>query len=167
VTDQDAQLLQLLRSELDALGMVVVPFPNELHVRLSTLEYIKVRLMDGRLECEPWVKGIPRIRATWTLAMVGSAVIAALLRSDGITPATLAVSFVVVMSMVFTGIRHLLSDNCITRIQMAWLNCRPRDGNTETMSVDAGAPQRQLDHSRPAAPVAQTRQPSPERRTPR
>ena len=50
-----------------------------------------------------------RPQATWALAIFGSAAIAALFLSHGINPPTLTVAFVVLMSMIFNGVRHVLS----------------------------------------------------------
>src|SRR5262249_29397869 len=100
------------------------------------------------LQCESWVRGVPRPRATWTLAIGGSIGIAALLMSSGVNAETLTVSFVIVMSMVFNSLRHLLSDGCVTRIQMAWLNCRSRLDDRREVH-DRSHPQRALSEAMP------------------
>ena len=60
--DDRAPELDELRRELEAVGMVVVPFRNEIHVRRSTLEYIKVRVEDGVLRCEARIGVVPASR---------------------------------------------------------------------------------------------------------
>ena len=59
--------LDELRRELQAVGMVVVPFGDEIHVRRSTLEYIKVRVDAGVLRCETYIGTMSQAKATWAL----------------------------------------------------------------------------------------------------
>lgn len=159
--------LQILRAELESLGMVVVPFRDELHVRLSTLQYIVVRVEDGRLSCEARVGAFRRPQATWTLAVGGSAAIAILLMSTGITPKTLAVAFVVIMSMIFNGVRHVLSDAMVTRIQMAWLNCRSRIAPAYPQAFESAGQPMELTEGRASALAPRDRESLTERHTPR
>ena len=112
--------LEALQLELQSSGMVVVPTGNELQVRLSTLEYIRVRVAGGRLICEPWIGTVPRVRAWWTSLFVAAVGIPGILLDAGVTPAALAFSFLITIGVIAGGLRHLLADSAITRIHLAW-----------------------------------------------
>ena len=134
-TQADADNLRALKTELDALGMVVVQNKDEIHVRLSMLEYVKIRVRGGALHCESWVGVTPRARASWTMYGVFAVLIASLFLKTGVTPETLAVAFIATIALVFNTLRHLLNDNTVTRIQMAWLGLRSRLPGTLSSTI--------------------------------
>jgi len=60
----DALLLELAQ-RLEASGSTVVRFKDHLQIRLPLFASVQVRVVDGRLSCEPRFGLIPRDRATW------------------------------------------------------------------------------------------------------
>ena len=120
--------LEELRRDLEAVGMVVVPFRDEIHVRRSTLEYIKVRLDGGVLHCEPCVGIMSQARTTWALLAVEATVIPALLFEFGATPVGLIAAFTGLVGFGFHALRYTLSEIAISRIQSVWLDLRVRHG---------------------------------------
>lgn len=105
---------------LAAAGLVAVPMGEEIHVRLSTLEHVRVRIGAGGLRCEVWVGTVPRSRALWTLSFAAVAAIAGFAYEGPLTGGVLAASLLIIVAVVTSGVRYLLADNVITRIHMAW-----------------------------------------------
>ena len=119
--------LEELRRDLTAVGMVVVPFRDEIHVRRSTLEYIRVRLDRGVLHCEPCVGMMSQARTTWALLAVEAIVIPTFLFEFGATPVGLIAAFTGLVGFGFHALRYTLSEVAINRIQSVWLDLRERD----------------------------------------
>ena len=118
--------LEELRRDLAAVGMVVVPFRDEIHVRRSTLEYIKVRLDRGVLHCEPCVGIMSQARTTWALLAVEAIAIPTFLGQFGATPVGLIAAFTGLLGFGFHALRYTLSEVAINRIQSVWLDLRER-----------------------------------------
>ena len=115
-----------LRRELEAVGMVVVPFGDEIHIRRSTLEYIKVRIDGGTLRCEPWIGALSQAKATWSLLAMEMVVVAALLYQIGTAPAAVVVAFGGLLGFGFHSLRYVLSEIVISRVQAVWLDLQQR-----------------------------------------
>ena len=118
--------LNELRRELEAVGLVVVPFGNEIHVRRSTLEYIKVRIDDGVLRCEPCIGFMSQARATWVLLLGVTLGIPALFHRNGATAESLSTAFLAAIGFVFHSLRYTLADLSINRVQAIWLDLKAR-----------------------------------------
>ncbi len=116
--------LEELRRELEAVGMVVVPFRDEVHVRRSTLEYIRVRVDDGVLRCEPCVGIMSQARTTWALVAAEVVAIPTLLLHFGITPLGLLAAFTGLLGFSFHALPYTLSEIAVNRIQSVWLSVR-------------------------------------------
>lgn len=121
-----APTLDELRRELEAVGMVVVPFRDEIHVRRSTLEYIKVRVDGGVLRCEPRIGIMSQARATWLLLAAEAIEIPGIVHLSGGASWALATVFVGVLAFGFHALRYTLADVAIGRVQAVWLDLRAR-----------------------------------------
>jgi hypothetical protein len=113
--------LEELRRDLEAVGMVVVPFRGEIHVRRSTLEYIKVRLDRGVLHCESCVGMMSQARTTWALLAVEAIAIPAFLFQFGTTSIGLMAAFTGLIGFGFHALRYTLAELAVGRIQSVWL----------------------------------------------
>src|SRR5689334_19592176 len=102
--------LDELRHQLEALGMVAVPFRNEIHIRRSTLEYIKVRIDDGVLRCEPYIGIMSQARATWLLLAVEMAVVWSLQAQWAPLHGGLAMAFGGILAFGLHGLRYMLAE---------------------------------------------------------
>lgn len=125
-TEDGTPGLEELHRDLAAMGMVVVPFRDEIHVRRSTLEYIKVRLDRGVLHCEPCVGMMSQARTTWALLALEAIAIPTLLFQFGATPVGLIAAFTGLIGFGFHALRYTLSEVAINRIQSVWLGLRER-----------------------------------------
>lgn len=126
VNDDGTPGLDGLRRELEEVGMVVVPFRDEIHVRRSTLEYIKVRVDGGILRCQSCIGFSSQVRATWTLIAVEAIAIPAFLLEFGATGVGLVAAFAGLLGFGFHALRYTLDEVAINRIQSVWLNLRER-----------------------------------------
>lgn len=116
--------LQELASRLRASGTTVVRHKDYFEIRLALFASVRVSIIDGQLHCEPRFGFIPRDRATWLTLIVMTAVTAAFLLDMGLTPLSLLIGFVSLMSSASTGIRYMLTESCITRVQTAFMLMR-------------------------------------------
>ena len=127
MADQDlVPELDELRRELEAVGMVVVPFRNEIHIRRSTLEYIKVSVDNGVLRCEPWIGALTQAAATWALLAGEMIVILALSLQGTIAINTVMAAFGGLLGFGLHGLRYTLAEITINRVQSVWLDLRNR-----------------------------------------
>ena len=118
--------LEELRRELDALGMVAVPFRDEIHIRRSTLEYIKVRVDDGVLRCEPWIGFFSQAKSTWLLLAIEMVILWSLQAQRLPLNAGLAMAFAGILGFGLHGLRYTLAEVTIGRVQSVWLELRAR-----------------------------------------
>lgn len=109
--------LDELRRDLEAVGMVVVPFRDQIHIRRSTLEYIKVRVDGGVLRCEPFVGMMSQARTTWALMAVEAIAIPTVLFQFGTTSVGLIAAFTGLMGFGFHALRYTLAEVSTNRIQ--------------------------------------------------
>ncbi len=109
-----------LRTELERLGAVVAPHRDHLCVRLPLFASVRVRVDEqGHLACEPMFGMVPRTRAFLLTTAVLTALAAGALYT-GVGHVALAAVFVGVMSGFGSVCRFVLTENCITRVQMVW-----------------------------------------------
>src|SRR5918998_1284302 len=110
-----------LRTDLERLGAVVAPHRDHLCVRLPLFASVRVRVDgEGRLDCQPMFGPLPRSRAvlaSTTLLTVGAG---GLLYATGASPLALTVAFVAVMSALGSICRFVVTESCITRVQLLW-----------------------------------------------
>lgn len=127
MADDDASpRLEELRRELEAMGMVVVPFRDEIHIRRSTLEYIKVRLDRGVLHCEPYVGMMSQARTTWVLLAIEAIAIPTVVSHAAATSIALTAAFTGLLAFGVHALRYTLSEIAVSRIQTRWLDLRER-----------------------------------------
>jgi hypothetical protein len=127
-----------LSTDLERLGVVVAPHRDHLCVRLPLFASVRVRLDDqGRLNCEPMFGPLPRTRAF----LVSTTALTALAGAALYTHADFApiVAFVAVMSGLGSVCRFVLTENCITRVQMLWA-ARQRGREAIPPSLQASPP---------------------------
>lgn len=138
-----------LRAELEEVGVVVAPHRDHLCVRLPLFAAVRVRLdADGRLACQPMFGPLPRTPAM--LASTGSLTVAtaALFYVTGASPVALLAAFLSIMSGIGSAWRLVLTESCITRIQLLWSARRherrapalPSPAPPFLRSVEAAAP---------------------------
>jgi hypothetical protein len=110
-----------LRAELEQLGVVVAPHRDHLCVRLPLFASVRVRVDErGHLDCEPMFGPLNRTHAALAGATLLSAVTAALLYSTGVSPLAVGAAFATIMSGLGSAWRFILTESCITRIQLLW-----------------------------------------------
>jgi hypothetical protein len=110
-----------LRTDLEQLGVVVAPHRDHLCVRLPLFASVRVRVDEqGRLDCEPMFGPLPRTHAVLFSTTLLTAVAGGLLYTTGSSPAALTVAFLAIMSALGNAWRFILTENCVTRVQMLW-----------------------------------------------
>jgi hypothetical protein len=110
-----------LRTELEQLGVVVAPHRDHLCVRLPLFASVRVRVDEqGRLDCEPMFGPLPRTAALLFSTTLLTATAVGLFYFTGASPLALATAFLSIMSGLGSALRFVLTENCITRIQMLW-----------------------------------------------
>jgi hypothetical protein len=110
-----------LRTELERLGVVVAPHSDHLCVRLPLFASVRVRVDDeGRLDCEPMFGPLPRTRALLVSTTALTVVAGGLLYTTGASPLALTAAFAGIMSAFGSVCRFVLTESCITRIQLLW-----------------------------------------------
>ena len=121
-----------LRRELEAVGMVIVPFGDEIHIRRSTLEFIKVRVDDGVLRCRPRIGLLSMSQATWVLLAVEFIEIFAVMHQTRGEAWALGSVFTGLLAFGVHALRYTLADITISRVQAIWLDLRARNRVTGT-----------------------------------
>jgi hypothetical protein len=109
-----------LRTDLERLGVVVAPHSDHLCVRLPLFAAVRVRLDEGNLRCDPIFGPLPR--TTDLLLTLGglTALVGGLFYVVGSTPAALIAGFAGVMIAAAQVCRFVLTEGCITRVQLLW-----------------------------------------------
>ncbi len=127
-----------LRTELERLDAVVAPHRDHLCVRLPLFASVRVRVDEqGRLDCEPMFGPLPRTRALPFSTTVLTAAAGALLYTTGASPLALTVAFVSIMFGLGNVCRFVLTENCVTRVQLLWA---ARLGSRHTVSAALHSP---------------------------
>jgi hypothetical protein len=110
-----------LRTELERLGVVVAPHSDHLCIRLPLFASVRVRVDEqGRLDCEPMFGPLSRTRALLFSTTLLTATAAGLFYFTGASPLALGVAFLSIMSGLGSVCRFVLTENCITRVQLLW-----------------------------------------------
>lgn len=105
--------------------MVVVPYKDYLEIRLGLLASVRVRIVSGRLSCDPRFGFLPRDRATWA-TLIGLAVVTATVFIDfGVTSVSMLLGFLSVSSTASTAIRYQLTEACIAQVRTAFMLLTP------------------------------------------
>ena len=121
----DDQILFELAQRLEANGMVVVPFKDHLEIRLPLFASVKVRIVNGRLSCEPRFGFLPRDRSTWATLIGLAAVTATAFIDLGVTSISMLLGFLSVSSTASTAIRYQLTEACIAQVRTAFMFLTP------------------------------------------
>jgi hypothetical protein len=109
------------RTELEQLGIVVAPHRDHLCVRLPFFASVRVRVDErGRLDCEPMFGPLNRTHAVLASATFLSAVTGGLLYLTGVSPLAVGAAFATIMSGLGSAWRFVLTESCITRVQLLW-----------------------------------------------
>jgi hypothetical protein len=110
-----------LRTELEQLGVVVAPHRDHLCVRLPLFASVRVRVDErGQLDCEPMFGPLNRTHAFLASTTLLTAVTVGLLYVTGISSLAVGSGFLTIMSGLGSACRFVLTESCITRIQLLW-----------------------------------------------
>jgi hypothetical protein len=112
--------LAAFRADLEALGYVVVPHGDHLCVRLPQFASVRVRLRDGRMQFIPQFGPLRRQHSSALTLGGASAVVAGVLALTGIGPLALGAAFVGVMLAARDVGRYVVTEGCMTRLQLLW-----------------------------------------------
>jgi hypothetical protein len=108
------------RTDLERLGIVVAPHSDHLCVRLPLFAAVRVRLEGGNLRCDPIFGPLPRTSELLLTLSGLTARIGGLFYFGGPTPAALTAGFAGVMAAATQVCRFVLTESCITRVQLLW-----------------------------------------------
>jgi hypothetical protein len=112
--------LAAFRGDLEELGYVVVPHGDHLCVRLPQFASVRVRLRDGTLQFVPQFGPLRRQHSSaLTLGGASVAVVGALALT-GVGAIALGAAFVGVMLAARDVGRYVVTEGCITRLQLLW-----------------------------------------------
>jgi hypothetical protein len=123
--------LAAFRTDLEKLGYVVVPHGDHLCVRLPQFASVRVRFRD--LEFIPQFGPLRRQHSSALTLGGASAVVIAALAFTGVGALALGASFVGVMLAARDVGRYVVTEGCLTRLQMLWTarrNALERPGST-------------------------------------
>ena len=122
----------VLRAELEQLGVVVAPHRDHLCVRLPLFASVRVRVDEqGHLDCEPMFGPLNRTHALLASMTLMTAVTGGLLYVTGISPLAFGAAFLTIMSGIGSACRFILTESCITRIQLLWSGRVRRDSASQ------------------------------------
>ena len=112
--------LAAFRAELEELGYIVVPHGDHLCVRLPQFASVRVKLHPDGLEFVPQFGPLRRDHSS-TLTLGGaSAVVAAALALTGVGAIALGAAFIGAMLAARDVGRYIVTEGCITRLQLLW-----------------------------------------------
>lgn len=112
--------LAAFRADLEALGYVVVPHGEHICVRLPQFVSVVVRYRDGELEFVPQFGPLRRHHSSALTLGGTSAVVVGALAVTGFGPLALGAAFLGVMLAARDVGRYVVSEGCLTRLQMLW-----------------------------------------------
>jgi hypothetical protein len=144
--------LAAFRVDLEDLGYVVVPHGDHLCVRLPQFASVRVRLRDGALQFVPQFGPLRRQHSSALTLGGASAVVVGALALTGVGALSLGAAFVGVMLAARDVARYVVTEGCITRLQLLWA---ARSGGP----LPASAPTRPLGIDRTPTPTAGMREP--------
>jgi hypothetical protein len=111
-----------LRVDLERLGVVVAPHRDHLCIRLPLFASVRVRVDDeGRLDCDPMFGPLRRTPALLVSTTLLTAVTLGLFYFTGISPLSIGAAFLSIMSGLGSASRFVVTENCITRVQLLWV----------------------------------------------
>ena len=144
--------LAAFRVDLEDLGYVVVPHGDHLCVRLPQFASVRVRLRDGALQFVPQFGPLRRQHSSALTLGGASAVVVGALALTGVGALSLGAAFVGVMLAARDVARYVVTEGCITRLQLLWA---ARSG----APLPASAATRPLGIDRTPTPTAGMREP--------
>ena len=110
-----------LRTEMEELGLVVAPHRDHLCVRLPLFTAVRVRIDEaGRLKCEPMFGPLARSRSMFLNTVAAALVAGGLFYETGASALAFTVAFLGLLSAAATVCRFVLTESCITRVQLLW-----------------------------------------------
>jgi hypothetical protein len=112
--------LAAFRADLEELGYVVVPHGDHLCVRLPQFASVRVRLRDGALQFVPQFGPLRRQHSSALTLGGASAVVVGALAVTGVGALALGAAFVGVMLAARDVGRYVVTEGCITRLQLLW-----------------------------------------------
>jgi hypothetical protein len=112
--------LAAFRADLEQLGYVVVPHGDHLCVRLPQFASVRVRLRDGALQFVPQFGALRRQHSSALTLGGASAAVVGALALTGVGALALGAAFVGVMLAARDVGRYVVTEGCITRLQLLW-----------------------------------------------
>ena len=112
--------LAAFRADLEELGYVVVPHGDHLCVRLPQFASVRVRLRDGNLQFVPQFGPLRRQHSSALTIGGASAVVVGALALTGVGAVALGAAFVGVMLAARDVGRYVVTEGCMTRLQLLW-----------------------------------------------
>jgi hypothetical protein len=112
--------LAAFRADLQELGYVVVPHGDHLCVRLPQFASVRVRLRDGALQFVPQFGPLRRQHSSALTLGGASAAVVGALALTGVGALALGAAFVGVMLAARDVGRYVVTEGCVTRLQLLW-----------------------------------------------
>jgi hypothetical protein len=112
--------LAAFRADLEDLGYVVVPHGDHLCVRLPQFASVRVRLRDGTLQFVPQFGPLRRQHSSALTLGGASVVVVGALALTGIGALSVGAAFVGLMLAARDVGRYVVTEGCITRLQLLW-----------------------------------------------
>ena len=112
--------LAAFRADLEELGYVVVPHGDHLCVRLPQFASVRVRVRDGTLQFVPQFGPLRRQHSSALTLGGASAVVVGALALTGVGALALGAAFVGVMLAARDVGRYVVTEGCVTRLQLLW-----------------------------------------------
>ncbi len=112
--------LAAFRADLEELGYVVVPHGDHLCVRLPQFASVRVRLREGALRFDPHFGPLRRQHSSALTLGGASAAVVGTLALTGVGVLSLGAAFVALMLAARDVGRYVVTEACITRLQLLW-----------------------------------------------
>jgi hypothetical protein len=112
--------LAAFRADLEELGYVVVPHGDHLCVRLPQFASVRVKLDDEGLQFIPQFGPLRRHHSSALTLGGASAAVVAALALTGVGAVALGAAFLGTMLAARDVGRYIVTEGCITRLQLMW-----------------------------------------------
>jgi hypothetical protein len=112
--------LTAFRAELEELGYVVVPHGDHLCVRLPQFASVRVKLLPDGVQFVPQFGPLRRHHSSALTLGGASAAVAAALALTGVGALALGAAFVGTMLAARDVGRYIVTEGCVTRLQLLW-----------------------------------------------
>jgi hypothetical protein len=112
--------LAAFRADLEELGYVVVPHGDHLCVRLPQFASVRVRLREEGLQFVPQFGALRRQHSSALTLGGASAAVVGALALTGVGALALGAAFVGIMLAARDVGRYVVTEGCITRLQLLW-----------------------------------------------